>query len=140
MPGATSYRHKKDKEFNLKKTANNTAAPLNTVPFQFPAPKARRVSLAGDFNNWDHEDMPMYKGSDGVWYLSVSLTPGRHEYRFIADGVWRDDPIAQQKIANAMGSENCVKTVSAEFKGSVLTVHLVKDEKAEPRQIEAVIS
>jgi len=56
----------------------------------------------------------MYKGSDGVWYLNVSLSPGQHEYRFVADGTWQDDPAVQQKIANAMGSENCVKTVSAE--------------------------
>lgn len=80
-----------------------SARPI-TIFFAFPAAAARRVSLAGDFNNWDLEDMPMYKGSDGVWYLSVSLTPGRHEYRFIADGV-------------CQGSENCVKTVSAEFIG-----------------------
>ena len=55
------------------------------------------------------------QASDGAWYLSVSLTPGRHEYRFIADGVWKDDPAAQQKTANTMGSENCIKIVSAEI-------------------------
>jgi 1,4-alpha-glucan branching enzyme len=76
----------------------------STISFVFPADAARRVSLAGDFNNWDLEDMPMYKGSDGVWYLSVSLTPGRHEYRFVADGV-------------RQGSENRVKIVSAEIIG-----------------------
>jgi 1,4-alpha-glucan branching enzyme len=80
------------------------AKPL-TVSFVFPAPKARRVSLAGDFNNWDFRDMPMYKASDGVWYLSVSLIPGRHEYRFIADDV-------------AQGSENGVRIVTAEFSGA----------------------
>ena len=68
-----------------------------TIPFVFPAPAARRVSLAGDFNNWDPEDMPMYKGSDGVWYLTVSLPPGRHEYRFVADGVWQDNPAVRIK-------------------------------------------
>jgi 1,4-alpha-glucan branching enzyme len=83
------------------------------VPFSFAAPRARQVSLAGDFNNWNPEDMPMYKSSNGVWYLSVSLTPGCHEYRFIADGVWQDDPTTGQRIVNTMGSENCVKTVSA---------------------------
>ena len=61
--------------------------------------------------------MPMYKGSNGVWYLTVSLPPGRHEYRFVADGTWKDDPTAQQKITNAMGSENCVKTVGVEVIG-----------------------
>ena len=43
------------------------------------------------------EDMPMYKGSDGVWYLSVPLAQGRHEYRFVADGVWQDNPAADNK-------------------------------------------
>lgn len=90
------------------------------VSFMFPAPVARCVSLAGDFNNWDLEDMPMYKGTNGVWYLSVLLTPGSHEYRFFADGVWRDDPAAEQKIANVMGSENCVKMVGVEISGEAV--------------------
>lgn len=77
--------------------SNDKSARQITISFVFPAPAARRVSLAGDFNNWDAEDMPMYKGSDGVWYLSVSLSPGRHEYRFLADGVWQDDPAAHIK-------------------------------------------
>ena len=84
----------------------------NPTPFAFPAPAARQVSLAGDFNNWDPKALPMRKGADGVWYVSVVLKPGRHEYRFIADGVWQDDPAAQQRTDNTMGSENCVKTVT----------------------------
>ena len=82
------------------------------VPFSFQAPAARQVSLAGNFNNWDPQAMPMHKGADGRWHLNVTLKPGRHEYRFIADGVWQDDPTAQQRTANTMGSENCVKTVA----------------------------
>ena len=99
----------------MKKSSDDKSLAQTSIPFSFDAPKARKVSLAGDFNNWDPEDMPMYKGSNGVWYLTVSLMPGRHEYRFVADGVWQDDPTAQQRIANAMGSENCMKTVSAEI-------------------------
>ena len=101
----------------MKKTLNDKSVVPTTVPFSFAAPKARRVSLAGDFNDWNPEDMPMYKSSNGVWYLSVSLTPGRYEYRFIADGMWLDDPTAQQKVANAMGGENCVKIVMNEIGG-----------------------
>jgi 1,4-alpha-glucan branching enzyme len=114
------------------KLPNNKSIKPNVTPFVFPAPAARRVSLAGDFNNWNPEDMPMYKGSDGVWYLSVSLTPGRHEYRFIADGVWMDDPAAQQKTPNIMGTENCVKTVSAEINGALATT-----SRAAPKMIES---
>jgi 1,4-alpha-glucan branching enzyme len=83
----------------------------SSIQFSFPAPGARQVSLAGDFNNWDPRSMPMRKGNDGVWRTSVPLKPGRHEYRFLADGVWQDDPAAPQKTANVMGSENCVKHV-----------------------------
>ena len=84
----------------------------NPIPFAFPAPAARQVYLAGDFNNWDAKAAPMHKGSDGVWHLSMALKPGRHEYRFIADGVWLDDPTAQQRTANGMGGDNCVRIVA----------------------------
>jgi 1,4-alpha-glucan branching enzyme len=79
--------------------------------FAFPAPTARRVSVAGEFNNWDPKAAPMNKGPDGVWHLSVALKPGRYEYRFFADEVWCDDPSAQQKAANSLGTENCVRVV-----------------------------
>ena len=83
----------------------------NSVPFTYPAPAAQKVSLAGDFNNWDPQSLPMLKDTRGVWHLSVALKPGRHEYRFIADGVWQDDPTAKQRTGNGMGSENCIRTV-----------------------------
>ncbi|HXC36665.1 MAG TPA: isoamylase early set domain-containing protein [Candidatus Acidoferrales bacterium] len=84
----------------------------NPVLFAFAAPAAKQVSLAGDFNNWDSHAMPMRKGANGVWHLSVALKPGRHEYRFIADGVWQDDPAAKQRADNFLGGENSVKTVA----------------------------
>ena len=79
--------------------------------FTFQDPTARRVSLVGDFNNWDTKAGPMYKGPDGVWHLGVALKPGRYEYRFVADEIWCDDPTAQQKAPNSMGTENCVRIV-----------------------------
>jgi 1,4-alpha-glucan branching enzyme len=79
--------------------------------FAFRAPTARQVSLAGNFNNWDPNAGSMQKGPDGVWRLSVTLKPGRYEYRFFADDVWCDDPAAQQKAANSLGTENCVRIV-----------------------------
>ena len=82
-----------------------------TTQFAFPAPTARQVSLAGDFNNWDTKAGPMQKGPDGVWYLSLALKPGRYEYRFFADDAWCDNPAALQKAANSFGTENCVRIV-----------------------------
>ena len=83
------------------------------TPFAFPASTARQVSLAGDFNNWNTKARPMHKGPDGVWRLSVALKPGRYEYRFYADGVWQDDRTARQRVANALGTKNCVRIVAA---------------------------
>ena len=83
----------------------------NPTPFTFQAPASHEVSLAGDFNNWDTKAAPMTKGLDGIWKLSVSLEPGRYEYRFYADGVWQDDPGAQQRAPNALGTQNCVRMV-----------------------------
>ena len=80
--------------------------------FAFAAPKARQVALVGDFNNWDTKAGPMHKGPDGVWHLSVALKPGRYEYRFLEDEVWSDDPAAEQRVANSLGTQNCVKTVA----------------------------
>lgn len=79
--------------------------------FVFPAASARQVSLAGDFNSWDTKASPMHKGPDGVWHLGVALKPGRYEYRFFVDEIWCNDPAAQEKAANSMGTENCVRIV-----------------------------
>jgi 1,4-alpha-glucan branching enzyme len=81
------------------------------IQFTFHAPTARKVFLAGDFNYWNTEAGPMHKGPDGVWHLGVALRPGRYEYRFFADEIWCDDPAAQQKAANPLGTENCVRIV-----------------------------
>src|SRR5690242_1456915 len=79
--------------------------------FAFPAPTARQVSLAGDFNNWHTKPGRMHKGSDGVWHLALALKPGRYEYRFFADEVWCDDPAAQLMAKNYLGTQNCVRMV-----------------------------
>ena len=90
---------------------NNIPSVNRASQFAFQAPTATQVCLAGDFNNWDTKAGPMHKGPDGVWHLSLSLKPGRYEYRFVADEVWCDDPAAPQRAANSMGTENCVRVV-----------------------------
>jgi len=89
---------------------NSTNTPTQ---FAFQAPTTKQVSLAGDFNNWDTMAAPMHKSPYGIWRLSVPLAPVRYEYRFFADGMWHNDPAAQQKAANALGTENCVRIVAA---------------------------
>ena len=93
-------------------TSQNKNSNSNPTQFAFQAPTSRKVSLAGDFNNWDTKAAPMQKGTDGIWRLSVNLAPGRYEYRFLADEIWFNDPNAQQKVPNTLGTENCVRIVA----------------------------
>ncbi|MGO8704695.1 MAG: isoamylase early set domain-containing protein [Candidatus Brocadiia bacterium] len=78
------------------------------VEFMLELPTAAAVSVAGTFNNWDVRRNPMRKGRDGIWRGRVSVPPGRHEYRFVADGVWISDPKAAESVPNPHGSRNSV--------------------------------
>lgn len=84
---------------------------LRKVKFEFQAPEAREVSVAGDFNGWGVNANPMKKDKKGVWKTIVSLEPGRYEYRFIVDGNWTNDPSCSYCAANEFGGENCVRLV-----------------------------
>src|SRR5881628_1011580 len=54
----------------------------DTRPFQFVlvAPRATRVSLVGDFNDWDATRTPMRPSPRGgsVWTAVLPLSPGRY--------------------------------------------------------------
>ncbi len=81
------------------------------VQFEFVAPEAQRVYLTGDFNNWDTHGHPMKKDKKGTWKTTVSLKPGKYEYRFLKDGNWENDPACAGCVPNDFGSMNCVRIV-----------------------------
>src|SRR4030042_2515809 len=84
---------------------------VRKVQFEFPAPEALEVYLAGDFNNWDSSASPMKKDKKGIWKTAISLKPGRYEYRFLVDGNWENDPSCSNCIPNEFGSQNCVRII-----------------------------
>lgn len=63
------------------------------VQFALKAPKAKHVLLAGDFNDWQPEEMSKSKGK---WSLLLPLPPGRYEYSFQVDGSWMTDPAQKE--------------------------------------------
>lgn len=81
------------------------------VQFDFPAPEAREVFLAGDFNNWETDATAMKKDKKGTWRIKLTLGPGRYEYRIIVDGNWTNDPSCSCCVPNAFGSKNCLRIV-----------------------------
>ena len=56
-----------------------------TVVFSLkPSQPAKSVTLAGTFNAWNPSATPMSDtDGDGVWQATVTLTAGRHLYKFI---------------------------------------------------------
>jgi len=72
------------------------------VLFSVWAPNAQRVSVIGDFNNWDGRVHPMRsRGGSGIWELFIpALTPGNHyrfELRSLSGQVLvKNDPFASQ--------------------------------------------
>jgi 1,4-alpha-glucan branching enzyme len=78
------------------------------VEFKYYAPLAKKVSLAGNFNNWNTSKAYAKKDSKGNWLAKVSLKPGRYEYKFFVDGSWQNDPRCNTCVGNAFGTQNCI--------------------------------
>lgn len=78
------------------------------IVFRLHAPEASAVFLAGSFNDWDITGRPLKRDERGTWKTQVTLEPGAHEYLFVVDGEWQDDPACQERITNLFGTNNCL--------------------------------
>jgi hypothetical protein len=54
----------------------------------------------------------MTRMQDGTFQARVRLSRGEHQYKFVADGVWMDDPEAAARAPNPFGTTNSVVRVS----------------------------
>ncbi len=82
------------------------------VTFSYVAPEAGSVVLAGDFTGWQQAPVSLKKDESGVWKKTVSLPPGKYEYRLLVDGQWQDDPQCPNRQPNQFGGPNCVCIVA----------------------------
>jgi 1,4-alpha-glucan branching enzyme len=103
------------RNMKVKKSNGNKGTKIKIltkkVPFEFLAPDAQKVYLAGDFNHWDTIANPMKKDKKGIWKTTISLKPGRYEYRFIADDNWENDPSCAGCVPNEFGTRNCIRII-----------------------------
>lgn len=70
------------------------APELHFVEFRLRAPNAADVLLAGDFNRWKPQTLPLAREGKGDWEVLVPLPPGKYQYLFQVDGQWARDPQA----------------------------------------------
>lgn len=94
---------------SLKSSIKNSSKDVSRLTeFKISVPKAKRVSLAGSFNNWDANALSAKKDIRGNWTVKVSLNPGKYEYKFIVDGNWLNDPKCASTVANNFGTQNSI--------------------------------
>jgi Glycogen recognition site of AMP-activated protein kinase len=80
----------------------------------------RPVSVVGDWNDWTPGINMLRPEADGVSEVNVLLQPGRHYFRYLADGGdFFDDPDADTIEANGYGDTHSVIDIAA-------AVHVLK--------------
>ena len=82
------------------------------IVFRAHYPHAEKVSLAGDFNDWNPAQTPMAQAEpDRVWQITLPLEPGCYRYRLVVDERWQRDPFNDRVEANPFGELNSVVEV-----------------------------
>ena len=88
-----------------------TIAETRPVRLRLAAP-ASRVSVVGDFNDWDPAATPLRRDG-GAWTVELHLKPGRYHYTFLIDGRrWASDPGEPRAVESDFGAPMSVLTVS----------------------------
>ena len=105
-------------------------APTNLVRayLDLDAPLATNVYVAGLFNEWDATATPLARrADDGWWYVELDLFPASYSYKFVVDGNWIEDPLADKSIRD--GNRN---TENSQFNP--------EDRRVETRPVRPVSS
>lgn len=94
-------------EADVKKNINSNSADIE-VTFEVEDAEAEKVSLVGEFNDWNKDTNPMTK-EDGIWKCTLTLKSGKHEYQFVIDDTdWVVDPKADSNVNNKYEGKNSV--------------------------------
>jgi hypothetical protein len=91
-----------------------TASAAQPVRFELVAPASSRVTVVGDFNDWDPRASPMVRaGAHGAWSLRLALPPGRYRYSYLVDGTrWVPDPSEPPTVGDDFDTPTSVITVT----------------------------
>lgn len=85
--------------------------PVCKVTFKIEAdqaPKAKKVELLGNFNEWKpSKDAAMRKLKDGSFTITLDLpVSNEYQFRYIIDGkTWKNEQNADKTVFNGYGSE-----------------------------------
>jgi len=68
---------------------------------------AKKVYLAGSFNNWQSKELLMHRSATG-WELPLYLAQGTYTYKYVVDGNWMVDPDNPERYPNGNNGFNSV--------------------------------
>jgi 1,4-alpha-glucan branching enzyme len=102
---------------NTERRPDDPGQGTTTVAFRTKQPgvTGRRISLVGDFNDWDPRLTPMEESDEGTWAAVLELPPGRrYRFRYLSeDGQWFNDEAAHSYEENEHGGHNSVLDLTA---------------------------
>ena len=76
--------------------------PICKVTFIVPAEDAKKVTVAGNWNEWNTEAEPLKKLKNGTFKGTVNLEAGQaYEFKYVVDGQWQNDVEADAYAWNA---------------------------------------
>lgn len=81
------------------------------VHLHLKAPDAEKVSVVGDWNEWEPNANPLKDGNnDGVWETRIRVPrDGEYQYQFLINGEkWIPDPNAPLQVNDGFGGTNSV--------------------------------
>jgi hypothetical protein len=86
------------------------------VTFRLPAQaaaEARKVTIVGDFNNWNREATPLRRREDGDFEVTLELDSGKeYRFRYLIDGQrWENDWRADRYVKSPFGVDDSVVAV-----------------------------
>jgi|AVFP01.1.fsa_nt_gi hypothetical protein len=98
------------KEYDAQGNENNICYKTN---YQFELKgylNAKRVYVAGNFNNWREKELRLQRMKTG-WFLPIYLREGTYTYKFIVDNEWIIDPDNTQTRDDGSGNLNSVISI-----------------------------
>jgi len=78
------------------------------IKFVWPGDEAGAIFLVGDFNQWNESSHKMRRTDARGFELEMEIPPGKYRFKYLVDGVWWNDPEAEEYAPNPWGSEDSV--------------------------------
>ena len=83
------------------------------ILFTYDGANANSVYLAGSFNDWNAQALPLSLTDGNVWAVVTELPEGANTYKFVVDGNWFADPENPETEADPYGGVNSLVNVDA---------------------------